>query len=69
MENIKGLSLDEAIVCQLKFNIKKWKKDGFSVDIYNDFITSLLKWQVEVFPAWYESNLSEDIKKSKMYVS
>lgn len=38
------------------------------LDIYNDLITSLLIWQVEVFSAWYESNLSGDIKMSKMYV-
>lgn len=38
------------------------------LDIYNDFIISLLKRQVEVFTAWHENNLSEDIKMSKIYV-
>ena len=38
------------------------------LDIYNDFIISSLKWQVEVFSAWHENNLSEGIKMSKMYV-
>lgn len=38
------------------------------LDIHNDFIISLLKWQVEVFSAWHENNLSEDIKMNKVYI-
>lgn len=37
------------------------------LNIYNDFIISSLKWQVEVFSAWQENNLSDGIKMSKMY--